>query len=78
MSLQWKLLKACIAHREYADFPKIYEPPQESRRYKVYIKQAEYWGRTNIGHLSTKMSRSGYMAPVICTFLRNINYKEKN
>jgi hypothetical protein len=45
------------------NFPKIRDPPQNSRRQKRNMKQVSYWGPINIGRHPTKCSRPEYVHP---------------
>ena len=60
------------------NFPKMQEPPQNSRLRKVDTVQGPYWRITNIRHLSTKLFVTGFWhrefgQPCITDWLPNIS-----
>jgi hypothetical protein len=53
----------------WTDFPKILEPPQNSRRQKIDMKQGPYCGPTHIRRRRTTFICPSDLAPVICASL---------
>jgi len=54
---------------ESTNFPKIFEPPRNSRYHKADMKQVLYWGLRNIRRHHTKFWCVGDLTPRICTSL---------
>jgi hypothetical protein len=62
---------ACAKLQGCIKFRTIYKPLQNSRRHEGDMKQAAYWGHTNIRRYSIKSSGPNDLAPGIYALLLN-------
>ena len=65
-----------LQHR-CTNFPKIWQPRQNSGRQEVCMKQVTCWGTTDIGRHVTKFGRPGDLTPVFCAPLSYTPFSSK-
>jgi hypothetical protein len=64
--------------QDCTNFPKIHDPPENSRHKKGGMKQVPSWGPTNVRHHYTKVRHLGDLVPRICAPLVYVLTVDKN